>query len=239
MYDLVDWEQETPDLYTCPHRKIVAYFIDDIHLNHDHVDRELASQGILLDAVVFASRHASRSGHNTLSVHPVGNYRSAAYGGRERTLVPAAPYLMAQALRHMAADAQGLPYLVCYEVTHHGPYLETPSLFIEVGSTAREWQDRQACRVVAAAITRLEVPSQDTVAVGIGGGHYAPRFTDIAKRKRVAFGHMIPRYHLEDLNLGQIRQVIAATPGAQCVFAHGDMAESLLPQFVEAGLTVQ
>ena len=136
---LADWRQEEPNLLTCPKHGLVAYFIDDLHLDHDHIDRELADLGVVPNAVVFASRHASRSGRKTLSVHPVGNFARADYGGRERVLVPAAPRLMATALRHMATGARDLQYLVCYEATHHGPFLETPSMFIEVGSTTKEW----------------------------------------------------------------------------------------------------
>jgi len=238
LYDLLDWEQKTPDIFHCSCRPLMAYLIDDTHLYHDHVDCELACRGFAPDAIVYASRHASKSRRKTLSVHPVGNYRTADFGGHEGTLVPAAPHLMAQALRCMAEDAHDLPYTVCYEVTHHGPLLETPTLFIEVGSTINEWKDKKACRKVAAAIARMDIHAEYKVAVGIGGGHYAPRFTDITLKEGVAFGHIIPHYQLGDMDRAMISQVIATTPKVEYVYSHGTKAESFLPWFAEEGLVI-
>ncbi|MDD5778368.1 MAG: D-aminoacyl-tRNA deacylase [Candidatus Thermoplasmatota archaeon] len=235
---ILDWSREADDLYQCESRDLVAFFIPDTHLYHDHVDRELRQRGYDPAAVVFASRHASESGRRTLSVHPVGNYGSADFGGRAGTLVPSAPLLMSQALRYLRDEAQELPYTVCYEVTHHGPYLETPAMFIEVGSTSREWSDDRACSLVAAAIARLEDSGGDMVAVGLGGGHYAPRFTDVTLGESVAFGHMIPRYHFKTLYRSLVHQAVEATPGSQAVYVHGDQAARFLPWFSEKGLAV-
>jgi D-aminoacyl-tRNA deacylase len=82
-------------------------------------------------------------------------------------------------------------YLVTYEVTHHGPTeLSTPSFFVEIGSTFREWTDARAGH--AAALSILEADPADTVnVIGIGGTHYARRETDIALRSRTAFGHIV------------------------------------------------
>ena len=38
--------------------------------------------------------------------------------------------------------------------------------------------------------------------MGIGGGHYAPRFTEVSLTKRISFGHMLPvhAFDLKDLD---------------------------------------
>lgn len=235
---ILEWRREADDLYWCQSRNLVAFFINGTHLYHDHIDRELRQRGYDPAAVVFASRHASESGRRTLTVHPVGNYGDADFGGKAGILVPSAPLLMSQALRYLRVKARDLPYTVCYEVTHHGPYLETPAMFIEVGSTSREWNDDRACGMIATAIARLEEQQEDLVAVGIGGGHYAPRFTDITLREKVAFGHMIPRYHFKTLHRSLAHQAVAATPGVEAVYAHGDDAARFLPWFAEKGLAI-
>ena len=43
-------------------------------------------------------------------------------------------------------------YKVTMEATHHGPLIEKPCIFIEIGSTEAEWTDRIAGFVVAKTI---------------------------------------------------------------------------------------
>lgn len=203
---------------------LLLHYIEDMHLEHDHVDRELSCRREDLDAVVFASRHRSRSERKTLSVHPIGNYRGADYGGRDRTLVPAAPGPMCSTLQGLYDNAVGLDYEVCYEVTHHGPFLSSPTFFIEVGSTKREWRDMAACQAIADALLRLGGDAS-APAIGLGGGHYAPRFTDLALDDDVAFGHMIPDYQLPHIDEAMVQAAVDATPGASQAYLHGEKGE--------------
>jgi D-aminoacyl-tRNA deacylase len=128
------------------------------------------------------------------------------------------------------ATQQKLYHKVCYEVTHHGPYLSIPALFVEVGSTEQEWDKKLPANVVAKSILELleqyqyeEQFSKDIpVIIGIGGGHYAPRFTDIILEKKVAFGHMIPSYHIEAGNIDgeMFKQALEQTPNVEGVYIH-------------------
>jgi D-aminoacyl-tRNA deacylase len=211
------WRPER-DLYV--REKKVLYYIDDTHLYHDDVDVELRERGVSPDVIVFPSRHASKARRRTLSVHPIGNWGAARFGGTRRQLVPSCPHLMLGALKYLQAHAvEG--YEVCYEATHHGPFLNTPCFFIETGSTEREWHDPAACEVIAETIMHLMTVSPDTVAVGIGGGHYTPRFTDIALCENVAFGHVAPRYAIDDIDEIMLKRMIAATPGCSHAYIHG------------------
>ena len=45
--------------------------------------------------------------------------------------------------------------------------------------------------------------------IGIGGGHYAPRFSEVALSRRVSFGHMLPAYAMDLPNDDYIRRSIA------------------------------
>jgi len=213
------WRKEDEIFF---HEEKFLVFIDDMHLYHDSIDAELEKKyGIKPEVIIFPSRHKAKAERKTLSVHPIGNYGNADFGGKEKELVLSSPVLMTNALRMLYEKAKGMDYEICFEVTHHGPYLSTPSFFIEVGSTEREWMDMDACKKIAEVLHELNFPPNKKIALGIGGGHYAPRFTDIALKEGISFGHMIPEYHLNSLDKKTAEKMIDATPGVKYAFFHG------------------
>ena len=215
-----EWEKEG-DVYI--HGNRILYFIEDEHLYHDNVDIELEELGYDIDTIIFASRHSSKEERKTLSVHPIGNFGKAIYGGRDAELVKTNPLLMRNALK-LLKEKNDIGYSVSYEATHHGPYLEKPTFFIEVGSTSRQWNDMHACRIVAEVIMEMK-EEESEVAIGIGGGHYAPRFTDIALKKDIAFGHIAARYAIEYLNEEMLKKMFEATPHCSRAYFHGKYEE--------------
>jgi D-aminoacyl-tRNA deacylase len=212
--------------------------INEYHLFVDDIDRvlidELASNGleISIDTIIFASKHRSESGMRTLTVHPIGNYsKEAEYGGHPEKLTTASPHLMTQAYRQLYKNSkeeygEEVPYSVTFEVTHHGPYLNTPSFFIEIGSDESAWADKTAAKVISKSIIEILNPElinkcqQHPVAIGIGGGHYAPRHSDVARKKCISFGHMIPNYAIDGLSEKMYLQALERTPGADHVYFH-------------------
>jgi D-aminoacyl-tRNA deacylase len=204
------------------------------HLYFNGVDREIKEtlskvNGIEggLEVLVFLSRHRSEMDIRSLTVHPPGNYLQADYGGSPGKLPPSSPLFMSAALRALYREKKklGLSDQTTYEVTHHGPYLDTPSFFIEIGSNETRWDIKELGMAIARALLSNDFrkPESDlSVAIGIGGGHYAPRFTDRAMRKKFDFGHMVPDYILE--NADDIRSVIEmaafSTPEVEGAFLH-------------------
>ena len=190
----------------------------DWHLHAEGVDDEWgAATGAPAETIIFLSRHSAASGRPTLTVHPVGNWGAAEYGGRSGELTPAAPRVMAGLLRALAvAPPDG--YAVGYEVTHHGPLLTTPSLFVEIGSGPEQWPRRAPAEAIARALLAF-TPVDGPVLVGLGGGHYAPRFTDVALHRAAAFGHMVPKYALDTLTPALLRAALAAS-GADGLYLH-------------------
>jgi D-tyrosyl-tRNA(Tyr) deacylase len=165
--------------------------------------------------IVFPSVHRSESGEETLTVHPLGNpTTSAEVGGRPETLVPTAPRLMVHALRALTEGALGVGLAASYEATHHGPFLRNPAFFIEVGGKETDLPPPAAARLIAEVVRGLSEDSSDTVVLGVGGGHYAPHFTDLAVRRRLAFGHILPRHVLDPLTMEVARGAWKGTPGA-------------------------
>jgi D-tyrosyl-tRNA(Tyr) deacylase len=208
------------------HGDHVLVEIPDVHLYHDHVDREaMTLLGGVPEVVVFLSKHRSGSGTPSLTVHPIGNVGPADFGGRPGTLVPTAPRIMTEVLRGIRREAAGLPYEVTFEATHHGPFLDAPAFFIEAGSTEREWGDRAAAEALMRALLSA-TSSSSPIAVGVGGGHYVPRLTDVALSRDVAFGHLLAGHALPFLTDAMIDQVVARTPDASLVYFHRKALET-------------
>jgi D-aminoacyl-tRNA deacylase len=200
--------------------------IQGIHLHFEELDIRLKTEtGIKPVCIIFASRHKSESGLRTLTVHPLGNYGEAQFGGMPGKLVPTVPKLMTSALLGLKRNASALDFEVSFECTHHGPFLRTPTFFVEIGSDEKAWPEKPAGKVLAQTILDLGSgkameTEDDVVAVGIGGGHYAPRHSDVVLNHRISMGHMVPNYALESLDEDMVRQVIGRTPGCEVVYFH-------------------
>jgi D-aminoacyl-tRNA deacylase len=168
------------------------------------------------DLVVFLSRHSSQSGKPTLSVHTPGNLAEAKLGGLPRTLSVCPAVAMRNALKSLQQfkTEMKLDYEVSYECTHHGPSLNAPTMFVELGSSPREWSDTRAAEAVAKAamqvIANFSAPKESAV-LGIGGTHYNQKFTQMALERGTPFGHMIPKYALPELDADILKQCINRT----------------------------
>jgi D-aminoacyl-tRNA deacylase len=232
------WEEHgtfynTPVFRHASMNNLVIVTIPDKKIRHENIDTEVFEQlHIEPKIAIFLSRHHSKMGEPTLTVHPIGNFGDAKFGGKPKTLIPAAPRMMTHLLRLIKKNLQptDLKYQVCYEVTHHGPFLKIPTLFVEVGSTEIQWQQKEPASIIALSLLELfakyhyeeEYPNNIPVLLGIGGGHYAPRFTEVALAKNIAFGHMIPTYQIEGGNIDDeiLEKTIQATSNIKGIYLH-------------------
>ncbi len=160
-----------------------------------------------LDYLVIVSRHSSAKQIKSLSVHPTGNFGEAKYGGRDKEL----SYTFANGMQRVFVELLNRnpgDYQVTLEVTHHGPtQYETPMFFAEVGSTDTEWNDLEAVEALVMSILEGgKRKKKSEVAIGFGGGHYAPKFTPL--EETVAFGHICPKYNADNLSEEMIEQMI-------------------------------
>ncbi len=202
--------------------KDVIMTIDRNHISAENIDEEARRFGIEFSEAVFMSRHSAASGKPTLTVHPIGNYKNANLGGKERTLVRSCPHVMTSMLRKVKELNDNQEYSVSFEVTHHGPYLDVPTMFIEIGSEETHWTDMHAAEIMSEVILSTE-SDEHPVVIGVGGGHYAPRFTDLALTSKVDFGHMIPGYQLEGSSDDEIMKMLkdaSDNSGTKMVYVH-------------------
>ncbi len=192
-----------------------------LHIHDDHLDQRLPEA--LRQAgttLVFPSIHRSERNVRCLTVHPLGNPGPGAdVGGRARTLVPTDPRRMADALRRLEEREGEVGLEVTFEATHHGPSLNLPAFFVEIGFGTLDAPPAEAVRALAAVLLELEPSTKDRVALAVGGGHYAPHFTALVKDRSWAFGHILSRHALADLDRKTAQHAYADTLGAEGIVA--------------------
>jgi D-aminoacyl-tRNA deacylase len=155
------------------------------------------------DFVIFASKHASKKGGKTLSVHAPGNWRVAEYGGESRKVCKSSAQFQKQLFENLNKKAKEhilKDYQVTLECTHHGPLINKPCVYIEIGATDLEWNDRRAAFAVAQTIRdtikEFKKNPYNEIAIGIGGPHYCPNFNELQLKSNYAISHIIPEYAL-------------------------------------------
>lgn len=173
---------------------------------------ELVFANILNDLeaeeIIFASRHKSKSGEPTLTCHFPGNFGPADLGGKEGELCKAS----ANTLRNIYLEIikSELDYKVSLEVTHHGPLISQPCCFVELGSSEKQWRDEIAANFLVDCILKgLEKKNKVKTVIGIGGGHYATKFSEL--EKQYAFGHILPKYAQDYLTREIVEVMIEKT----------------------------
>lgn len=175
-----------------------VHFIDGDMLNTRNLDRDKINE---YDFIIFASKHKSEKKEKTLSVHSPGNFREVWGGGEEGKLSISSALFqkhLFSVMKKVVEESALTRYSLTMEVTHHGPLIERPSIFIEIGGSEEEWKDKKASFVIAKVIreaieTWKENPYHE-IAFGIGGPHYCPSFNKLQLNSNVAFSHIIPKY---------------------------------------------
>jgi len=166
------------------------------------------------ELIIFISKHSSQSETPTLTVHTPGNFADAGLGGLPRQVSVAPAFAMRDALKSLAASKQKLclDYEVSFEVTHHGPSLMVPTMFVELGSSPSQWSDSKAAGAVAEAavfaIENFEPKPSKSCVIGVGGTHYNKKFTQMALDGEAVFGHMIPKYAVATVDASMLLQCV-------------------------------
>jgi D-aminoacyl-tRNA deacylase len=134
----------------------------------------------------------------SFTLHSEGNWSDEAIaGGKPKELSVSSPDSL-QGLLKSVKKNNDTDIPVVYEATHHGPLLETPSLFFEFGGGATE--NQKPYEIMAKALSDwLEEPpdSCEKIAFGIGGGHYPEKFTKLSLESKYSFSHIMPKYHAD------------------------------------------
>jgi D-aminoacyl-tRNA deacylase len=209
--DLRPVSETSSDLFRRGNVLLKIVDTDGIHTNSVDADVEI-------EAVIFASRHRSESGEPTLTAHWPGNPTSRAeFGGNPKSLSYTDPPRLRAALLALdrARETRKLHYAVSLEATHHGPTeLGVPTLFVEIGSTEKEWHDTNAAGAVAEAIWKAATePTPGKNAMGFGGGHYCQKQSAAIRNDGYAFSHVLSKYFFEEYDEEIVRMAFNRTVG--------------------------
>ena len=181
-----------------------VYLVEEESIYCDDIDKKIKA-----DNFIFATKHQSVSGKPCLLVHIPGNWDKAELGGRNRTLCRSSGYLKDAflLLKRLNKDKK---YEVSVEAVHHGPFLEKPVMFIELGSSKEEWDDKDAAKIIANVIKEVlkkSVKRYKTVIV-LGGGHYNVVSNKILERTEYDISYICPKHYLEVLDEEMLKQVL-------------------------------
>ncbi|CAL9064036.1 D-aminoacyl-tRNA deacylase-like isoform X2 [Musa acuminata AAA Group] len=193
-------------------------------VEEDYLDRRWeAATGEHVDEVIFLSRHTAVSNRPALTVHPIGvphvrEGEPLPQGGRPGWAGPPNPRIgpWLRLMKRIAQENGLIPeFEITLEATHHGPLVNTPTMFLEIGSTEEYWKRQDAAQAMALLLWEgLGVEGGPSVGnwgrenqgnkvlLGLGGGHYVPRHMDIVWKDGVWVGHLLSGYALpmEDPN---------------------------------------
>ena len=189
------------------------YLVDESVLFTENLDLEKINK---YDFIIFASKHKSEKSQKALTIHSPGNFRQAEFGGQIGKVCKSSAFFQKQLFEKLKENSEkyNLKYDITLEATHHGPFIDRPCLFIEIGSTENEYTNRKAGFIIAKTISETiqgfkENPYNEVV-VAIGGPHYCPNFNKIQAKSNIAISHVIPQYVLP-LSEEMIKEVIEKT----------------------------
>ena len=156
------------------------------------------------DGFIFLSKHAAESGVLALTCHSTGNFTTAKFGGNDKQVaIPKPDFQKAYLQTLQKNQSQFSDFQITIEATHHGPTaLSKPSIFVEIGTTEKQWNDESLCNSVAELVHQVmsQPIKENPVAICFGGTHYPTKFTDELLNGKFALGTVIPKHALEELD---------------------------------------
>jgi D-aminoacyl-tRNA deacylase len=131
-------------------------------------------------------------------------------------LTPTDPIQMTAALRAVHELSGRFAKPATFESTHHGPLLDRPAFFVEIGGgPTPERPDPVQVSALADVLRTFEAEPAQRIAIGVGGGHYAPHFTELALSRHWSFGHLLSRHVLPELSRSTAEEAVRGSPGCE------------------------
>lgn len=164
------------------------------------------------DCIVVLSTHKSKNHEKVLTAHIPGNWGEAGAGGQPRTLNIAYASKLKIFLQEIKKEGEKIGWKTSLEADHHGPTCNVPIIFVEIGTSENEWNDRAAVSAIASAIANaIKRDEKFETFFGVGGGHYAKDFTQMILETELAVGHIAPKYVLDEMDGEMFLQGIERT----------------------------
>jgi D-aminoacyl-tRNA deacylase len=165
------------------------------------------------DVFIFLSKHKSDSSIPTLTCHFTGNFSTDnSHGGYPRQIAIAYPSLLKGYLKAMTDARQKVPgYEVIIEATHHGPTsINKPVLFIELGSSEKQWRDENAAAAICETLLRVldnGFERCQKVGIALGGTHYPQKFNKLLLESNIGLAAVASKHNLEAVDPEMLDQM--------------------------------
>ena len=156
------------------------------------------------DGFIFLSKHAAESGVLALTCHSTGNFSEARFGGNPGQMAIPYPDIQKKYLQTLWKNKSNFSdFQITIEATHHGPTaLNKPTIFIEIGTTEKQWTDVSLCESIAKLVDQVlsEKIPENPFAICFGGTHYPEKFTKELLEGKFALGTVMPKHALDSLD---------------------------------------
>jgi D-aminoacyl-tRNA deacylase len=166
------------------------------------------------DVFIFLSKHKSDSCIPTLTCHCTGNFAANnTHGGKPREIAISYPSLQKGYLKAISAARQKVPqYDIIIEATHHGPTsLNKPVLFVELGSSEKQWADNNAAAVICDTLLKIlhnGIEYCDKVGIALGGTHYPIKFNKLLLESKFGLAAVASKHNLEAVDEEILNQMV-------------------------------
>ena len=170
------------------------------------------------NVLIFLSKHASKSKIPALTSHFTGNFSTdKSLGGREFEIGIAYPSFQKVYMKNLFLMKNSLiKYDLTIESSHHGPTSSSnPILFIEIGSSEEEWQNKETAKMVCECliqsiqnVNKKANTEELEIAIGLGGNHYPQKFNNLILTSNVAFAAIASKHNLRFINSAMLSQML-------------------------------
>ena len=191
------------------HKGVQLYVAPGSLLTLESLDEAYPDAG----SFIFLSKHRSDSQIPTLTCHCTGNFADNPYGGNQKEIAISYPSLQKGYLKAITAARHRVPeYDIVIEATHHGPTsLKKPVLFVELGSSERQWGDSRAAGVICDTLLGLldrGVERCGKVGIALGGTHYPSKFNKLLLKSEFGLAAVASKHNLEAIDGQMLGQMI-------------------------------
>lgn len=169
------------------------------------------------NVLIFLSKHASKSKIPALTSHFTGNFSTdKSLGGAAFEIGIAYPSFQKEYMKNLFSMKNSLlKYDLTIESSHHGPTSSSnPILFIEIGSSEEEWNNKETAKMVCECLiqtiknaNKKAKVEELEIAIGLGGNHYPQKFNNLILTSNVAFASIASKHNLRFINNEILKQM--------------------------------
>ncbi len=201
--------RDSEPLVSSYHKNVKLHVHDGSLLNLENLD-EIYPEA---NSFIFLSKHKSDSAIPTLTCHCTGNFADNPYGGNPKEIAISYPGLQKGYLKAITAARQRVSeYDIIIEATHHGPTsLKKPVLFVELGSSEKQWADSNAAGVMCDSLLGMlenGVERCKYVGVALGGTHYPTKFNKMLLESEFGLAAVASKHNLEAIDECMLAQMV-------------------------------